>query len=175
MTTDTTKTIQEVTEDLLRRLECPSEVAVDVQEERSRKYIRVNISSEHSKQLIGQHGTTLRALQHMVRLIVSAKTSKPCLAQVDINGYRSERETKVEKIAREAAEKAVRTDSMVILKPMSSYERRLVHVALQKHAGISTESLGQEPNRRVVVKPSHDSQVVQSFSDKGFTLDDINV
>jgi spoIIIJ-associated protein len=175
MDTDTSKIIQEATETLLTHLECPSRVEVVVTEERSRKHVMVNIDSEHSRHLIGQYGATLRSLQHMVRLIVSAKTNKPCLAQLDVNGYRAERESKVDAIAREAAEKAVRTDSMVILKPMSSYERRLVHVALQKEKGISTESLGQEPNRRVVVKPAHDSQVVESFSDKGFTLDDINV
>ena len=175
MTTETTKIIREATETLLVHLDCPSKVEIVVQEEQSRQRVLVNIESEHSQHLIGQHGATLRSLQHMVRLIASAKTNKPCLAQLDVNGYRSERESKIDGIAREAAEKAVRTDSMVILKPMSSYERRLVHVALQKEKGISTESLGQEPNRRVVVKPAHDSRVVQSFSDKGFTLDDINV
>ena len=58
---------------------------------------------------------------------------------------------------------------------MTAFERRLVHVALEGDTLVTTESLGQEPNRRVVVKPVHASRVVKSFSDKGLTLDDIKV
>jgi len=167
--------VRDVANDLLNRLQCPGTVRCTVGQEDDRRTLKVLIETEHSKHLIGQHGANLQALQYVVRLLVSAKTGKPCFARVDVNGYHAEREQKITDIAREGAEKAARTDSMVILRPMSAYERRLVHVALQGSTSVTTESLGQEPNRRVVVKPVHASRVVKSFADKGFTLDDIKV
>jgi spoIIIJ-associated protein len=167
--------VRDTTRDLLSRLQCPGEVTCEVTREEGRRSLNVRVQSEHSQRLIGQHGANLQALQYVVRLLVSAKTGKPCFARVDVNGYRAEREQKIIDIAKEGAEKAARTDSMVILRPMSAYERRLVHVELQGSKSVTTESLGQEPNRRVVVKPVHASRVVKSFADKGFTLDDIKV
>lgn len=167
--------VRDTTRDLLERLLCPGEVTCEERHEDGRRSTSVQIKSEHSKRLIGQHGANLQALQHVVRLLVSAKTGKPCFARIDVNGYRAEREQKVVDLAKAGAEKAARTDSMVILRPMTAFERRLVHVALEGNDAVTTESLGQEPNRRVVVKPMHASRVVKSFSDKGLTLDDIKV
>lgn len=167
--------VRDVTQDLIKRLLCPGTVTCQVGEEDGRQTLKVMVVTEHSKPLIGQGGANLQSLQYVVRLLVSAKTGKPCFARIDVNGYRSERDKVITDIALEGAEKAARTDGMVILRPMSAYERRLVHVALQGSTTVTTESLGQEPNRRVVVKPVHASRVVKSFSDKGFTLDDVKV
>ncbi|MFO0704682.1 MAG: R3H domain-containing nucleic acid-binding protein [Candidatus Andersenbacteria bacterium] len=142
---------------------------------RQRRDLKVQITTEESRRLIGQHGATLQALQHLVRLLVSGQTGRPCFATVDVNDYKAKREQQIIDLAREAAEKATRTDNMVILRPMTSFERRLVHVALQERPEVTTESLGQEPNRRVVIKPKHESRVVKSFAQKGFTLDDIKL
>jgi spoIIIJ-associated protein len=140
-----------------------------------RRALRIMIKTQDSRRLIGQHGATLYSLQHMLRLLISGKTGRPCFATVDVNDYKAKREQQIMDLAREAGEKATRTDNMVILRPMTSFERRLVHVALQENKSLTTESLGQEPNRRVVIKPTHESRVVKSFSQKGFTLDDIKV
>ena len=175
MTDTTTKLVSDITKDLLERMQCPGEVKCEQILESNRLSLVVDITSTHSKNLIGQYGANLQALQYVVRPLVSAKTGKPCFARVDVNGYRSERERKVIDLAKASAQKAARTDSMVILRPMSAFERRLVHVALQEDSNVTTESLGRDPNRRVVVKPVHASRVVKSFADKGFTLDDIKV
>lgn len=175
MNEPTTELVRDITQDLLMRMQCAGEVTCEVLIEENRRSLLVQVKSEDSKRLIGQYGANLQALQYVVRLLTSAKTGKPCFARLDVNGYRAEREQKITDLAKSGAEKAARTDSMVILRPMSAYERRLVHVALQEDANVTTESLGAEPNRRVVVKPVHASRVVKSFADKGFTLDDIKV
>ncbi|MFH0831057.1 MAG: R3H domain-containing nucleic acid-binding protein [Parcubacteria group bacterium] len=137
--------------------------------------IKVQIETQDSRRLIGQHGITLAALQYLTRLLVSGHTGKPCFASLDVNDYKSKREQQVVDLAKQGAEKALRSDSMVVLRPMSSYERRIVHTTLQKIEGVATESLGQEPNRRVVIKALHESRVLKSFAQKGFTLDDIKI
>lgn len=166
-------TKQEV-EKLLSFLGVTGSVVCELQTGR-RPGIRVKIETQDSHRLIGQHGATLQALQHAVRLLVSSHTGKPCFASIDVNDYKSKREQQLIDLAKQGAEKALRTDSMVVLRPMSSFERRIVHVALQEIEGVATESLGQEPNRRVVIKALHESRVVKSFAQKGFTLDDIKL
>jgi len=142
---------------------------------RKRSAIKIKIDTEDSRRLIGQYGATLQAMQYIVRLLISAQTGRPSYATIDVNDYKAQQEQKIIDAAQEGAQKALRTDSMVILRPMSSYERRVVHVALQENKAVTTESLGQDPNRRVVIKPTHESRVVQSFAQKGFTLDDIKL
>jgi spoIIIJ-associated protein len=172
----TRELVTQVTLELLKYLGSPGEVNCELeQDDKKHPRLVVRITSPDSKRLIGQHGATLQALQHTVRLLVSAKTNKPCLASVDVNGYKQEREDRVVSLAKEMADKAIRTDNMVIMRPMTSFERRIVHTTLQENRSVTTESLGQEPNRRVVVKPLRESRVVSSFKDKGFTLDDIKI
>lgn len=173
----TTDILKEVTLQVLKRLGCAGTVEVQEVpvEQDPRGGFSVAITSDDSQRLIGQHGLNLQALQHMVRTLVTAQTAEPCHASLDVNGYRAEREAKIVRMAKEGAQKAVRSDSMVILRPMTSFERRLVHVALQGMPGISTESLGQDPNRRVVIKPSHQARHTSNFSSRGLTLDDIKV
>lgn len=176
MESPTVAIVKEITEDLLRRMQCEGTVECQmVPSGRGRFSLEVNITSPDSRHLIGQQGNNLHALQYMIRLLVSAKTDRPCFAKVDVNKYRTQKEDSVTMLAKEMAEKAMRTDNMVILRPMTSFERRLVHVALQENKEVTTESLGQEPNRRVVIKPLHESRVVRSLADKGFTLDDIKI
>ncbi len=176
MESPTLTIVKEVTEDLLKRMQCEGEVSGEmVPAGQGRFTLEVNINSPDSRHLIGQLGNNLHSLQYVIRLLVSAKTGRPCFAKVDVNKYRAQKEDAVTLLAKEMAEKATRTDNLVILRPMTSFERRLVHVALQENKEITTESLGQEPNRRVVIKPLHESRVVRSLSDKGFTLDDIKI
>lgn len=168
--------VKKIVEELLKHLSCKSEVEVKlIPLDRGRSQITIMIKSEDSNHLIGQHGANLMSLQHLTRMLISAKTGRPCFAKVDVNDYKSKREEQVVLLAKEAAEKALRTDNMVILRPMTGFERRIVHITLKDEKALTTESLGQEPNRRVVVKPLHESRVVKSIQDKGLTLDDIKV
>ena len=103
--------------------------------------------------LIGRHGRTLDALQTLVSAVTNRRMGKRYPVLVDVEGYRSRRRAKIEEIARGAADRAHRTAREVRLRPMSSYERRIVHVALRENSRVATASEGEEPFRRVVVSP----------------------
>ncbi|MCL2503234.1 MAG: KH domain-containing protein [Coriobacteriia bacterium] len=102
--------------------------------------------------LIGRHGKTLDALQTLVAAITVKQAGLKHPLVVDIEGYRHRRKQKVEEIAHRAADRAVRQRSSVKLRPMTAYERRIVHVALRNDSRVSTCSEGTEPYRQVVVK-----------------------
>lgn len=103
--------------------------------------------------LIGRHGRTLDALQAAVGAITTRQLGFRYPVVVDVEGYRHRRRQKIEDIARRAADRAVRQHQAVRLRPMTAYERRVVHVALRNDARVITGSEGQDPFRQVVVSP----------------------
>lgn len=103
--------------------------------------------------LIGRHGKTLDALQALVAAITTRTLGFRYPVVVDVEGYRHRRRQKVEDIAKRAADRASRQKTAVRLRPMTAYERRIVHVALRDDRRIRTESEGEDPYRCVVVKP----------------------
>ena len=105
--------------------------------------------------LIGRHGQTIDAIQYLVNAIVAREQGELRKAVVvDASGYRARREATLATVARRAAERALATGAAVHLEPMTAVERKIVHVQLQDHEGISTRSDGTEPNRFVVVEPT---------------------
>lgn len=102
---------------------------------------------------IGRHGRTLDALQTAVGAITTRKLEFRYPIIVDVEGYRHRRRQKIEDIARRAADRAVRHHQEVKLRPMTAYERRVVHVALRNDNRVSTGSEGQDPFRLVVISP----------------------
>jgi spoIIIJ-associated protein len=103
--------------------------------------------------LIGRHGKTLDAFQTLVTAVANRKLGMRYPILVDVEGYRSRRKAKLEEIARSSAEKAVRSGREVRMRPMSSYERKIVHVALRGDGRVETGSEGEDPYRFVVVTP----------------------
>ena len=103
--------------------------------------------------LIGRHGRTLDALQALVSAITSRQLGFRHPIIVDVEGYRHRRRQKIEDIARRAADRAARQHAAVRLRPMTAYERRVVHVALRDDQRVSTGSEGEDPFRLVVVSP----------------------
>lgn len=103
--------------------------------------------------LIGRHGRTLDALQAAVGAITTRSLGFRYPIVVDVEGYRHRRRQKIEDIARRAAERAARQRQPVRLRPMTAYERRVVHVTLRGDSRVVTGSDGQEPYRQVVVSP----------------------
>ena len=103
--------------------------------------------------MIGRHGRTLEAFQTLVSAITNRKIGRRYPVLVDVEGYRSRRKAKLEEMANNAADRARRTGREVRLRPMSSYERRVIHVALREDRRVSTASEGDDPFRRVVVSP----------------------
>jgi spoIIIJ-associated protein len=104
--------------------------------------------------LIGRHGKTLDGIQTLVGAMTNRKIGFRYPVIVDVEGYRQRRREKVEQIARRAADKAVRNGEPVSLRPMTSYERRVVHMSLREDGRVTTGSDGDEPFRHVVISPS---------------------
>ena len=103
--------------------------------------------------LIGRHGENLIALQQLVSLITTRRSGNTVYVSIDIEGYRHRREEQLREIARRVAGRVRATNQAVTLEPMLAYERRIVHLALQDDRDVRTESVGIDPNRRVVVLP----------------------
>ena len=105
--------------------------------------------------LIGHHGDTLDALQYLVNLAANRRVNgeKPDFIRVnlDVEGYRSKREETLRTLARRSAEKVLKYKKSVMLEPMSPYERRIIHSEIQSMPGVSTNSIGSENNRTIVV------------------------
>ena len=103
--------------------------------------------------LIGRHGRTLDALQALSSAITNRKLGFRYPIIVDVEGYRHRRRQKLEDIARRSADRAARQHTAVRLRPMTAYERRVVHVALRDDRRITTQSEGEDPFRMVVINP----------------------
>jgi len=104
--------------------------------------------------LIGRHGRTLDSLQTVVSAITNRRLGFRYPVVVDVEGYRHRRRQKIEDIARRGAERAVRQHSPVKLRPMTAYERRVVHVALRDDGRVTTASEGEDPFRLVIITPA---------------------
>ncbi len=101
--------------------------------------------------LIGRKGERLSALQHLVNLMLSRRMGTWTRVLVDVEDYRGRRERQVVEVATRAAEHVLESGQMLQLEPMSALERRWVHLALRDTEGIATQSIGEEPTRRVVI------------------------
>lgn len=104
--------------------------------------------------LIGRRGAVLEALQYLVNVSAARISDERRRIIVDVGGYRERRREALERLALRMAERVRRTRRQVVLEPMSAAERRIVHLALQDHPDVRTESTGTEPNRRVVILPA---------------------
>ena len=101
--------------------------------------------------IIGRRGETLDAIQHLTNYVVNRDSDKHMHISVDAENYRAKREESLTKLAEKMAEKAIKYKRSMALEPMNSYERHVIHTALQNYEGVTTSSTGVEPNRRVVV------------------------
>jgi predicted RNA-binding protein Jag len=101
--------------------------------------------------LIGRKGERLSALQHLVNLLLSRRMGEWTRVLVDVEDYRGRRERQLREIANRAADRVEETGKMLQLEPMPALERRWIHLALRDRTGVATQSIGEEPNRRVVV------------------------
>lgn len=114
----------------------------------------VTVSGDDASALIGHHGDTLDAFQYLVNLAANKKESderKYTRITVDIENYREKREKTLRALANRMAEKVKKNGRSISLEPMNAYERRIIHSEVQLIPGVTTNSVGQEGNRRVVI------------------------
>ena len=115
--------------------------------------ILIKIESQEAGYLIGRDGETLRAIQQLLRGIVSRKTAEAVRLTLDVNDYQSEKVKALVLAAQNLAQEVARSGAGRSLPPMNAYERRAVHTALAEIAGVKTESEGEGENRRIAIKP----------------------
>ena len=116
---------------------------------------RITITGDDASTLIGHHGDTLDALQYLANLASAKKNANgerdKSRVTIDIEGYRAKREETLRALARRMAAKALRNKRSVMLEPMSAYERRIIHSEVQNIEGVSTNSVGSDNNRKIVI------------------------
>ena len=112
---------------------------------------KVLLVGEKLGQLIGHRGETLDAIQQLTNYAVNTGADKRIRVQMDAENYRAKREQSLESLARKVAGKVQKYRRSVTLEPMNAYERHVIHATLQDVKGVTTYSVGTEPNRRVVV------------------------
>ena len=115
----------------------------------------VDITGNDLSILIGRRAETLNALQFIARLIVGKELGRGVHIIVDVEGYRVRRERSLRQLARRMASQAVRTGRRQVLEPMPANERRIIHIELRDETDVTTESVGDEPRRKVTINPKH--------------------
>lgn len=125
---------------------------VDMTYDEAEKELYIDVQGKHMGILIGKRGQTLDALQYLVSLVVNRRSEDYIRIKLDTENYRERRKETLENLARNIASKVKRTQREVSLEPMSPYERRIIHYALQDYRDITTESEGEGAYRHIVVK-----------------------
>ena len=147
---------------LLERMGVTADIEISPRENGG---VNVNLSGSGMGAIIGRRGETLDAIQHLTNYVVNRGSEKRLHISVDAECYRSKREESLTRLAEKMAEKAIKYKRSMALEPMNSYERHVIHTALQNYEGVTTSSTGVEPNRRVVVsyvKPDKSDNKPQS-------------
>ena len=126
-------------------------VSVDIDTEENEEALTLRITGKDSGIIIGRRGETLDALQYLTSLVVNKNREDYKRVTVDIENYRQKREETLVRLANRLAERVVRYRKNVTLEPMNPYERRIIHSSLQNNKMVETYSVGDEPNRKVVI------------------------
>jgi spoIIIJ-associated protein len=139
-----------VLEELLRLMALDGVVEVAMGTETA----KLNVTGSELGVLIGRRGEKLASLQHLVNLIVARKEGQHNRIAVDVENYRGRREDQLREVAQRAAERVTQSGKIIQLEAMPAVERRIVHMALVENPKVRTQSVGVEPNRRIVVLPA---------------------
>jgi len=147
---DITEIAKSVLEELLVRLEVDASVVS--QAGAPTDPATLDIEGDDLGILIGRRGQTLASLQYIVRLIVGNRTEVWAPIVIDVEGYKQHRYERLQALAWRLAEQVDARKMPFTLEPMLAYERRIIHLALAEHPGVTTESIGEGESRRVVIR-----------------------
>ncbi|TMC48324.1 MAG: protein jag [Chloroflexi bacterium] len=150
-------------EELLTRMEIPARVTVrrvaaTRPADAGREPVVLDVSGDDLGLLIGWRGENLRALQTVLNLMMGDNQTEGRRLVLDVERYRARREEQVRELALRLAHRVKRTGQRYSLDPMHAYERRVIHITLESDEGVRTESVGQEPGRRVTIHPTGPAQ-----------------
>lgn len=145
------KEVEKIVKEFFEKMTFEAEVKVLSQTE-STLPIRIKIA-EDPQILIGQGGETLAEIQRLLRIMLRKKYKEDFYLDIDINEYKEKKAEYLKEMAKEAADDVALTKREKELAPMSAYERRVVHMFLAEREDVVSESIGEEPERRIIVKP----------------------
>jgi spoIIIJ-associated protein len=143
-----------VLEEMLRLMELSGTVEIASGQESA----KLNVKGEDLGVLIGRRGEKLASLQHIVNLIASRKDGPSMRIMVDVENYRGRREDQLRDVATRAAQRVIQTGKIIQLEAMPAVERRIVHMALVENPKVRTQSVGVDPNRRIVILPASQAE-----------------
>lgn len=115
-------------------------------------YITVDIKGNNTNSLIGYRGETLNAMQTLLSSVANKDIEEKVRVVLDISGYKEKRKKVLEELADKVSKTVIKTGKKVTLEPMPAYERKIIHSRLQNNSKIITDSVGEEPHRRVVIE-----------------------
>jgi len=141
--------IKEYLEELIKNMGLTANFETKLRE----NVIYVKIYSNNNPVLIGKGGNTLKALEHLVKQKISTEFNVHPLVNLDVENYREKQEKRLERLAKTLAKEVVKTNVEVHLENMNAYDRRIIHNALTNFKGVITTSIGEEPERHIVIKP----------------------
>jgi spoIIIJ-associated protein len=139
-----------VLEEFLRLMDLSGTVEIAMGTETA----KLNVKGDDLGVLIGRRGEKLASLQHLVNLIIARREGQSFRIAIDVENYRGRREDQLRDVARRAAERVLQSGKIIQLEAMPAVERRIVHMALVENPRVRTQSVGVEPNRRIVVLPA---------------------
>jgi spoIIIJ-associated protein len=149
---------KEIVENLLRATKVKATVAARIlepEDDHDHPMILIEVSGKDLSILIGKRAETLNSLQYVTSLILNQQIGHWMPLMIDVQGYRFRRERQLRQLARRLADQVIQTGRKQVLEPMPANERRLIHLELRYHPFVTTESIGEEPNRRttIILKP----------------------
>ncbi|MCD6550114.1 KH domain-containing protein [bacterium] len=142
--------IQKIIEEFFDKMNFSVEIQLKPLEKET---LPVDIKTSEPQILIGEKGETLVSIQRLLKVLLRRKLDKNLYIDLDINGYKKKKIDYLRQLARSVADDVALTKKEQILPPMPAYERRIIHLELAERGNVVTESIGQEPQRRVVIRP----------------------
>lgn len=127
------------------------DIEFDTSFEEEEKKMKIELKGDGLGLLIGRRGETLDSIQYLTNIFVNKGTDDYIKVTIDAENYRERREDALVTLAKRTAQKATKYKKNMIIEPKNPYERRIIHEALQDYPGVTTYSIGEEPNRKVVV------------------------
>lgn len=147
------KNIEKLLKELFSKLDFSDYILkIGVRYEPKDEMLYVNISTKEPQFLIGFRGKTLYALEHLFKTLYFSKHKELPKIAFDISDYKAKNVLRLESIAKKTIDKVIRSRRPEVLLPLNAYERRVIHSYITANSNLATESIGEEPNRRIVVK-----------------------
>jgi len=141
---------KKIIEEFFQRMAFDGEIEIPPQKDET---LIINLKVENPQILIGEKGQTLFEIQHLLKAILKRAISENFYIDLDINDYKKKKIEYLKELAHSVADEVSLTKNEKVLSPMLSYERRIIHLEIADRKDVTSESIGEEPERRVVIKP----------------------